>query len=448
MSESEVVGSMNVPLQIFAGATEIDAGLSSGDDRADRWKRLTAWFRGEHIAAVRWAGDPVVVPPRMAFSTPRSDLGVEPATFPSRKFDLRDGILLGTAMVGMAALLMTAASGAYSITGSGSAATRVHAAIPSDPTIGGRLLAAQDLVADRETDGLERAIGLLEGVTMQAPGFAPGHAGLAEALVLSREFGRRNDMEAFRQARQAALTAVRLDPELAAGHRLLGFMDYWADGDFARARLRFERALELDRGDVLSHFWYGNVLSDHGDHAAAMAELERALVLQPGSVAIRTDLAWARWSVGEDAAARAALNEIVREDPDFAVAHDCLAIMALVDGDTVGYLHHFTMFARSRGDARLLLRADELARASTAGPGALRRAVLAQAQADVADGSHDRVWPVMVASLEGDRGTVLRLLRAARGAHEHWGDAALQMRIRAIWKGDREIMRLIGERTA
>lgn len=350
---------------------------------------------------------------------------------------------MAAALLAAAGMFMAAASNTYSITGSATAATGPLSELPSDPTIGGRLLVAQDLVADRETAGLERAIGLLEGVTAQAPGFAPGHAGLAEALILSREFGGRSDQDAFMQAREAASTAVRLDPDLASGHRLLGFIAYWRDHDFAQAQRRFARALALEPDDVLSHFWYGNILSDHGDHAAALAHLERVAMLEPGSVAIRTDLAWARWSAGQDAVAVAALQDIAATHPEFPVAQDCLAVIALVDGDGAGYVRHFTRFARARADVRLLAKADELA-------GARRGRVLAivyeQALADVSDGSRSRAWPVLVASLQRQRASVVGLLQAAEQAHEAWGDAALIPRIRAAWKDDPEIAGLIDRR--
>ncbi|MEE4451176.1 tetratricopeptide repeat protein [Novosphingobium resinovorum] len=479
MPDRAVVGSMmNVP-SFPEKVGEFRGGSSPGGgdpvERLDGWKRIAAHFGRERSTAIRWARDRGLPVHRMpggrtgtvyawrheldhwagssAVVQPARKAAAEPIVpgstlaFPVRVFELRDGILLIVAMIGVAVMLMAAASSAYSITGS-DAASAPRTVRPADPTIGGRLLAARDLVAERETDGLERAIGLLEGVTLQAPGFAPGHAGLAEALVLSREFGRRGDGEAFRQARQAAQTAVRLDPGLAAGYRLLGFIDYWADGDFAQARLQFERALALQPDDVLSHFWYGNVLSDHGEHVAALVHLERAGQLEPGSLAIRTDLAWARWAMGDEGTAVAALEGVVRRNPDFAVAHDCLAVIALVNGDEAGYLEHFAQFARSRGDRRLLQRAGELVRAGNAGGEALHAAMLDQAMADVADGSRNRAWAVLVASLQHDRATVLALLQAADRAQEAWGDAALLRHIRAAWPGDAQIAVLLDGRMA
>jgi tetratricopeptide (TPR) repeat protein len=142
-------------------------------------------------------------------------------------------------------------------------------ALPKDPAVSARFLEARDLVAGRTAAGLERAIGLPETVVRAAPAYAPGHATLAQALVLSREFGMRADDEAFAAARAAARQAVRLAPDMAAGHRMLGFIAYWADRDFGRADAHFRRALALDPADSYSHFWYGNMLADHGDHARA-----------------------------------------------------------------------------------------------------------------------------------------------------------------------------------
>jgi hypothetical protein len=120
-------------------------------------------------------------------------------------------------------------------------------------------------------------------------------------------------------------------------------------------------------------------------------------------------------------------------------------VIALVDGDSAGYVRHFTRFANARADARLLSKAAELAHSTR---GQLLGVVYAQALADVADGSRSRAWPVLVASLQRERGAVVELLQAADRAHEAWGDAALIPRIRAAWKDDPEIAAMIDRRVS
>lgn len=318
----------------------------------------------------------------------------------------------------------------------------IDVALPADPRLSSQFLAARDLTAERRATGLERAILLLEDVTRSAPSFAQGHAALAEALLLSREFGPRPDEEAYQRARQAARIAVRLDPAGTDGHRLLGFIAYWADGDFSEASAQFRRALDLSPDDAMVHFWYGNVLSDHGDHDEALRLLRRAQLLQPGSVAIQTDLAWARWAAGQDTAAVAALRDIVRRHPDFPVAHDCLSIIALFRGDDESYLRHFTKFADARRDARLMTRAGELQAAlATQGSPAMHRLLWRYANEDLSRNDGSSEWVAAIASINRQRSDMLRFLEQSAQRSEHWGQSGLIRRAEQIWKNDPEIIR-------
>jgi tetratricopeptide (TPR) repeat protein len=319
--------------------------------------------------------------------------------------------------------------------------------LPHDPATATRFLAARDLIADRKAAGLERAIRLLEDVIRVAPEYAPGHATLAEALLLSREFGRRADVEAFAAARRAAQSAVRLAPDMAMGHRMLGFLAYWADRDFAQADAHFRRALSLDPDDACSHFWYGNILSDHGNHAAGLRALNQARLLQPGSVAIATDLAWAQWAAGQDAEAKASLTAIVEDHPDFAVAFDALSIVSLSEGDYQGYAKNFSQYATLKQDARLVANAQAVEQAMRVGPVEGRQEIMRQALAEtVQDQTRSHAWSALVASAIGDRAQMGAIMRAAEQRKERWDSAGFRLHIERSWRQDREILAALARR--
>lgn len=446
-----------------AGMTGPPSNRVGGSDRLDGWKSIGAHFGRDRTTVIRWArerGLPVYRLPggrtgtvyafryeldRWAASAaeqegqadPPADDPAGPAPVPARRPVRR--VAAALVLVAIVALTMTVALWDRS-----AQPGRTTPAVPADPALATRFLTARDLAADRSAAGLEKAIALLQTVVDKEPGFAPAQAALGEALILSREFGRRTDGDAFARARIAARTALRLDPQSVAGHRLLGFIAYWRDGDLAEAKMRFRQALAIDNGDAMTHFWFGNILSDHGDHAAALAELDRARLLQPGSVAMRTDLAWARWMSGDAPAATRDLREIVSRHPDFAVAHDCLSVIALLEGRGADYADHYRTFARLRGDTRLLQRADDM---SAAPPAMLHRVILRHALTDVAAGDRDRLWTVTIASLMQDRVTVTQLLRDAEARDEHWGGSGFVDRVRAIWRHDPTVLDLIDRRT-
>lgn len=324
-----------------------------------------------------------------------------------------------------------------------------RAALPSDPAVSAAYLKARDDWARRTPDTLDAAIAGFELTTRRDPNFAPGWSGLADAYLLSREFGATPDGEAFPKAKAAVQRALALDPSLPGAHRALGFILYWWEGKPADAGRAFRRALELDPSSAQTHFWYGNVLADNGQHVAAQKELNAARLIEPGSVAIQTDLAWARWSAGDEAGAQTALTELARAHPDFPVIYDCLAVMALADGDYVGYVHSLNEYARLRQDAALISHAAQLRDALKVGAAEVQRLLMAQAMAEVTAGiRRTRAWPVFLASVAQDRRQTLTLLRAADARGEVWGDAGVTGRILRLWMGDAEISQLVRRRKA
>lgn len=324
-----------------------------------------------------------------------------------------------------------------------------HTALPSDPAVSATYLKARDDWAQRTPERLAAAIAGFELTTRRDPRFAPGWSGLADAYLLSREFGAMADRDAFPKAKAAAERALTLDPNLPGAHRALGFILYWWEGKPAEAGRAFRRALELDPSSAQSHFWYGNILADNGQHVAAQKELNAARLIEPGSVAIQTDVAWARWSAGDEAGAQTALTELARTHPDFPVIHDCMSEMALADGDYVGYVQSLSEHARLRQDAELMRHAARLRDALKVGATEVQRLLMAHAMAEVAAGTRrTHAWPVFLASVAQDRQQTLTLLKAADARGEVWGDAGVTARILRLWMGDAEISQLVRRRKA
>ena len=319
--------------------------------------------------------------------------------------------------------------------------------LPSDPRISALYLQARDESAQRTPEDLQRAIAKLETTTRSEPKFAPAWTSLADAYLLSREFGTMSDQQAFPKARTAVETALRLDPQSPGALRAQGFILYWWEDRPQAAGKAFRRAIALAPKDAQTHFWYGNVLADNGQHVAALRELTAARLIEPGSVAIRTDLAWAQWSAGNEAEARQNLQDLARSHPDFAVIHDALAIIHIADGDYVGYVQELAEFARLRHDQSLTKHATDLRTALDSGADEVQRLLMARPLAEIAEGSRrTHRWPVFLASVAQNRQLTLDLLGRAEQRHEVWGGAGVTARITRLWMDDTEISRLIQRR--
>lgn len=442
--------------------------------RINGWKAIGAYFGRDRTTAIRWARDrslPVHRLPGGKTSTVYAlkaelDLwaggqagalapeGAEPGppvvTDAAPPKPPRTGLRWG--LVGGLALVAGLTAAVYVIRSPDPAAPvaatgPVAVALPANQALAEKYLKASDLVGERTAGGLEDAILLFREINRSDPAYAPAYAGLAEALLLSREFGMRRDTDVFPQARTAARTAVRLSPDLAAAHRALGFIAYWSDHDRTAAGTAFRRAIALDPAQGLTHFWYGNILSDNGDHAIARRELDLARQSLPGSVAVQTDLAWAIWAAGDEAAAVPMLERLAVQYPDFAVVHDCLAIVRLATGDYQGYAEALGRFAAKRQDPVLIAYAAAVHGARPGGPAAMQRVMMARATSDLeADGNMTRAWASFLASVAGDRAALLDLLRTADERREVWGEAGLVLRLQRRWAGDAEILGLVARR--
>ncbi|WP_263587897.1 hypothetical protein [Sphingopyxis sp. GC21] len=430
----------------------MNPGGRSLPDRVDGWKSIGAHFGRDRTTAIRWARErdlPVHRLPGGKTATVyalRHELDAwaaslrdpKPADQVSSAALVRPARLRTGAAAFAALLLLPAGTGIWWALDR--PAPVAAASLPTDPAAARDFLAGRDLVAERDGNSIERAITLLRGVIRDDPGFGPGFAALSEALILSREFGRRSDMQAFPEARTAARRALRLSPLLASSHRVNGFIAYWWDGDFAAAQHHFDRAIALAPDDANSRFWFGNILADHGDSREALLQLNRARALLPGSIAIQTDLAWAEWSAGHREAAVAALTDLERRHPDFAVIHDCLSIIRLADGDYAGFVAAQLEFVRLRGNTRLARRLDAVAVALAEGPAAAHQVLITQARADLANGDlKTRAWPAFLLSVADDRSALVDMLRDAIHGRERWGDAGLARSIARKWQGDAEI---------
>jgi len=447
------------------------------DDRIDGWKAIAAYFGRDRTTAIRWARERSLPVHRLpggktatvyalrhelaqwatgltdvkSTAAPLSSANAEAAPIASPmmvspKPTRRRKHRLWAAAAAAALIAMTTGLSQVSPVD----ARRTSAAeYPASAVLRERFLLARDLVGNRTSADIEKAIGLLVTITLSEPAYASAHASLAEALILSREFGVRTDKEAFAAARASVRAAIRLDPDNATGHRALGFIAYWADHDRARADKAFQRAIALAPQDAMTHFWYGNVLSDQGRNEMAMRALDKARLLQPGSVAIQTDYAWARWAAGDEDNAAAALSEIIKRHPDFAVAHDCMSIVLLARADYAGYIRHLTQFAALRNDAEAIAHAHTIAEARrNGGDAAAHNVMMKKALADVVrDPKQTTSWATFLATVASDRAQVATLLVGAEQRGEIWGDAGMVLHMRSAWNKDDWVMQALARRT-
>lgn len=155
------------------------------------------------------------------------------------------------------------------------------------------------------------------------PNLAPAYSGLADALALlgSIEYGVYPPKEVMPKAREAALTAIQLDPLLAEAHTSLANVHLFYDWDWNAAEERFERAIQLNPNYATARHWYADYFVAMGKFNEAIKEINTALDLDPNSLVINTEVGWIHQHSRKYDVALEQLQTVIKLEPDFINAH-------------------------------------------------------------------------------------------------------------------------------
>ena len=171
----------------------------------------------------------------------------------------------------------------------------------------------------RTREGFERSLELYKEALRNDPDFAIAHAAQADAYNLLGEYGYLTPQEAFPAAKQAALTALRLDDNLGEAYAALGETLHYHDWDLAASEAQLKKAIELSPGYATAHQWYAELLTNMGRFDESLVHAEKAVELDPYSPIVRYEVAMNYdFSRRYDRALEVALQDVERE-PEFWV---------------------------------------------------------------------------------------------------------------------------------
>lgn len=177
----------------------------------------------------------------------------------------------------------------------------------------------------RSEPALIKAISYFRQAIALYPGYAAAYSGLADCYASLAYGGFLAPSESFPIAREAALKALQLEPDLAEPHTSLGYVHLYYDWDFSAAEEEFRKALNADPRYVQAHDWYASYLTAMGRWNEAKDQLDQALELDPISVPVRTDMGFELYYSGQYDDAQRVLEAIVHTTPKFGLAHFWLA---------------------------------------------------------------------------------------------------------------------------
>jgi len=185
-------------------------------------------------------------------------------------------------------------------------------------------------------DEFPRAIDEFRKVVSADPGWAPGHAALANAVLL---YGSNADSSSLKgrdvdwrgEGVAEAERAVALNPRLADAYATRGLARAFVVWDWSAALQDFEQALALSPGNAQVLAYYGDVLSLLGRASEAGTALKKAAALDPLSATATFELGHLYMRLGQYAAARETLERAVALAPDHLLRR-YLGYVELFDG--------------------------------------------------------------------------------------------------------------------
>jgi len=206
----------------------------------------------------------------------------------------------------------------------------------------------------RSGDNIPKAIAFYEQAIARDPNYALAYAGLAKAYILLPFYAGADRRAASVKAKDAALKALRLDPNLAEAHAALGKVLFFSEIDLPGAMREYKRAIELQPNDATAHHWFGNdSLAALGRFEEAIAEGKRAIELDPLSTVINVDLAETFYYAHRYDEAARQLRKTLEIDPTSFYAHYNLGIVLQLTGDLSGAIAEYEK-AKQLGDNTLV----------------------------------------------------------------------------------------------
>ncbi|HET7777981.1 MAG TPA: tetratricopeptide repeat protein [Rudaea sp.] len=277
--------------------------------------------------SVQRAGDVVRISASLIRAADRSTLWVEQYDRPYKDlFALQDEITKAVAVALRAKLL------------GGVAATEQTDRPPSGNLAAYEtVLQGNFLMQHQDEADTRKAIALYEQATKAEPGYAYAWARLAVAYITVPTYLSLPAAELqqyWTRGREAGLTALKLNPDLAEAHAAHGRILQIVDHDVVGAEAALRHALELAPQSFLATRWLGVMLAQQGHLAEAVAMMRRAIALDPLSAPLRYNLGIYLTLLASYEEAETSIRRAIELQPQAAQFHANLALALTFRGHT------------------------------------------------------------------------------------------------------------------
>src|SRR5580658_3756990 len=180
----------------------------------------------------------------------------------------------------------------------------------------------------RTEDGIRRSIECFEEALRHDPSLAAAYDGISDAHTMLACRGITPAVESFHKAKAAARQAVRMQPELGEGYASLAHVRLH-DWDWVGLESGFRRAVELDPGYAIAHYWYAEYLMAMERTAEAVGRVRHCWELDPLNPVINASVGMIRYLSHDYDGALVALRRGLDIDPTHFVSHLRVGLVCL-----------------------------------------------------------------------------------------------------------------------
>jgi TolB-like protein/DNA-binding winged helix-turn-helix (wHTH) protein/Flp pilus assembly protein TadD len=140
-------------------------------------------------------------------------------------------------------------------------------------------------------DSVTKAIHYFQEAIEEEPKDARLYSALSQAYDAATTYYS-SPAEVMPRAKEAALKAVELDPNLASAHVKLGYVHLFYDWDWPAAEKEYRRALEINPSSPEAQLGYANYLGTLGHFDEALSRVQQAYLYDPLAVESRNEALW------------------------------------------------------------------------------------------------------------------------------------------------------------
>jgi serine/threonine-protein kinase len=176
-------------------------------------------------------------------------------------------------------------------------------------------------------EGFYKAIEYFQQAVEKDPGYALAYTGLADSYVLLGWNSYLPPKVAFPKGKEAAMTALQLDRDLAEAHTPLAALLWLHDWQWERAEAEFKRSLDLGPTYATANHWYAEFMTTMGRHGEGVARMMNSQELDPLSLIINVAVGWALYCGRRYDEAIQQLRRTVELDPNYPVTYWILGLL-------------------------------------------------------------------------------------------------------------------------